>query len=448
MNACARMGRRRPVSMWIRARRRRAAGDVAWLLACGAVLSPACSWAVDSAEQLGRSVSGGKPNVELRVRSETVEQDSFDRDGEALTVRARVGYTTAKWNALDAQVEYEGARSIGSDERYNSSGNGHVDRPMVADPDFDELNQAWLRWTGLPQTTLKYGRQRIVFDNARFVGNVGWRQNETTFDAGLLSTQLLPRTTLTYAWVSNVDASRYFDFDPGPAVKLGDDLNVGAHLVNASVAVVDGRLQLTGYGYLLDFHDVPVGPAARLYGDTQTYGLRATGALPVRAATVSYAAELASQRDYADAGHTPSLHYSLLELALARGIFKATVGREQLDGDGTTSFQTPLATVHAHQGWADQFVITPVGGLERRYVGLSANLRKLGLSLVLHDFDSVKGKADYGDEIDVLVSYALVENLNLSAKLAWYSADKYPVAGTPSRTFDTTKSWVYAEYKF
>ncbi|WP_246051607.1 alginate export family protein [Panacagrimonas perspica] len=434
--------------MWICAWRGHAARDAARLLACAAALSPVLAWAADSAGQLGRNISGGKPNVELRVRSETVEQDSFDHDGEALTVRARVGYTTAKWNALDAQMEYEGARSIGSDEHYNSSENGHVDRPMVADPDFDELNQAWLRWTGLPQTTLKYGRQRIVFDNARFVGNVGWRQNETTFDAALLSTQLLPRTTLTYAWVSNVDSSRYFDLDPGPAVKLANDLNVGAHLVNASVAVVDRRLQLTGYGYLLDFHDAPVGPATRLYGDTQTYGLRATGAAPVQAMTVSYAAEFASQDGYADAVHSPSLHYSLLELVLVRGIFKATVGREQLDGDGAISFQTPLATAHMHQGWADQFLITPPGGLERCYVGLSANLRKLGLSLLLHDFESAKGNADYGDEVDVLVSYALVENLNLSAKLARYSADEYPVAGTPERTFDTTKSWVYAEYKF
>jgi len=451
MNACASKGRRRPMSMWTRARRRCAAGDAAWplvLLACGVALSPGRIRAADPLEQLGRSVSGGRPNVELRMRSETVEQDSFDHDGEALTVRARVGYTTARWNAVDAQLEYEGARSIGSDEHYNSSENGHIDRPMVADPDFDEVNQAWVRWSGLPQTTLKYGRQRIVFDNARFVGNVGWRQNETTFDAALLSTQWVPRTTLTYAWVSNVDSFRYFDFDPGAAVRLGDDLDIGAHLVNVSVAVVDRKLQLIGYGYRLDFHDVPVGPVSRLYGDSQTYGLRATGAVPVQASTLSYAAEFASQGDYADADPAPSLHYSLLELALGHGIFKATIGREQLDGDGTRSFQTPLATAHAHQGWADQFLITPVGGLERRYVGLSANLRKLGLMLLLHDFESARGNSDYGDEVDVMVSYAWVENLSLGAKLARYSADEFPATGTPSRTFDTTKSWVYAEYKF
>ena len=27
------------------------------------------------------------------------------------------------------------------------------------------------------------GRQNIVLDNARFIGNVGWRLNEQTFDA-------------------------------------------------------------------------------------------------------------------------------------------------------------------------------------------------------------------------------------------------------------------------
>ena len=29
---------------------------------------------------------------------------------------------------------------------------------------------------------LKYGRQRLILDNARFIGNVGWRQNEQTYD--------------------------------------------------------------------------------------------------------------------------------------------------------------------------------------------------------------------------------------------------------------------------
>ena len=402
----------------------------------------------DPVEGLAASIAGGKPNLEVRVRSETVEQDSLDERAEALTVRARLGYTTAKWNGLDGQLEYEGLRALGDDAHYNDSRNGRIERPMVSDPDADELNQAWVRWSALPRTSLKLGRQRIVFDNARFVGNVGWRQNEATYDAALLTTQQVPRTTLTYAHLANVDSFRYFDFDPGPAVDPRNDLDISAHLVNAGVDVVEGRLKLTGYGYRLDFREAPPGPVARLYADTQTYGLRATGALPLRSAVVSYALEFATQGDYADAAHAPDLHYTLIEIALGLGTFKTTLGRELLEGDGSTSFQTPLATAHAHQGWADQFVITPRDGLDRRYVGVSVALSKLSISLVCHDFESARGNTDYGDEFDVLASYALLNNLSIAAKLARYSADAYPVAGASASASDTGKNWLYAEYKF
>ena len=449
MNASARTGRRRPVSIQWNCAAPIGPGRWTWRLGAAlAVALPGFAVAADSLEQLGARVSGGKPNVELRVRSETVEQDNFDDDGRALTARARVGYTTAAWNALDAQLEYEGARSLGSDEHYNSSENGHTDRPMVADPDFDELNQAWIRWSGLPKTAIKYGRQRIVFDNARFVGNAGWRQNEATFDAALLSTQIIPRTTLSYARVTNVDSFRYFDFDPGAGVDLDNDLDVAAHLVNAAVSVIDQKLKVVAYGYRADFRRVPAGPVARLFADTQTFGLRATGAVPLHRLVLSYAAEFARQDDYADAASMKALDYSLLELGVAHGAWKLSAGRERLGSNGQVSVQTPLATAHAHQGWADQFLVTPVEGLERRYAGLGATVRKLTMALTYHQFDAARGGADYGDEVDLLASYALIENLSLSAKLARYHADQYPVAGTPPSSFDTTKSWVYAEYKF
>jgi hypothetical protein len=413
-----------------------------------AALSPFATFASDPIETLPLSVRSGTPNIDLRVRSETVDQDNFEDKGEALTARARVGYTTGKWNALDAQLEYEGLTSIGSDHRFNSSENGQADHPMVADPDVNEVNQAWVRWSGLPQTTIKYGRQRIVLDNARFVGNAGWRQNEITYDAALLTSRIIPRTTFTYAYVSNVDSFRFFDFDPTAAVDLKDDIDVSAHLVNASGSVIDKTLQLTAYAYLLDFHDIPAAPAARLFGDSKTLGVRATGAVPIAAFTFSYALEYAAQRDYADAASGTDADYVLAELTLGYGRAKGTVGHERLEGDGTYSFQTPLATAHAHQGWADQFLITPLDGLERNYVSLTGGVQKLSMTLTYHDFQSDRGGADYGSELDVLASFTPIENLVLSAKLARYDADAFPTEGTPAQSVDTTTSWLLAVYKF
>ena len=54
---------------------------------------------------------------------------------------------------------------------------------MVADPKGTELNQGYVQYKGIDNVGLKLGRQRINLDNQRFIGGVGWRQQEQTFDA-------------------------------------------------------------------------------------------------------------------------------------------------------------------------------------------------------------------------------------------------------------------------
>ena len=40
---------------------------------------------------------------------------------------------------------------------------------------------------GIPDTVIKGGRQVIQFDDQRFIGNVGWRQLQQTFDSVLIT---------------------------------------------------------------------------------------------------------------------------------------------------------------------------------------------------------------------------------------------------------------------
>src|SRR5690606_40934454 len=74
----------------------------------------------------------------------------------------------------------------------------------------------------------------------------------------------------------------------------------------------------------------------------------------------SYAAEYAGQRDLAGNPWRLDSRYVLAELGygLAGGtVLKA--GYESLgggEGEGNRAFQTPLATRHAFQGWADVFL--------------------------------------------------------------------------------------------
>ncbi len=60
--------------------------------------------------------------------------------------------------------------------------NGLEPFPVVADPENIELNRAQISYL-VDGTGVTVGRQRINLGNQRFVGSVGWRQNEQTFDA-------------------------------------------------------------------------------------------------------------------------------------------------------------------------------------------------------------------------------------------------------------------------
>jgi len=84
---------------------------------------------------------------------------------------------------------------------------------VVVDPEVTQLNQSILAYKN-DSTTAKLGRQRIILDKARHVGNVGWRQNEQTFDAVSNVNTSIPYTTLTYAFLDNVHGiTTAFDAD-------------------------------------------------------------------------------------------------------------------------------------------------------------------------------------------------------------------------------------------
>jgi hypothetical protein len=52
---------------------------------------------------------------------------------------------------------------------------------IVVDPKGTDVNQAFLQFN-TKKVKLTAGRQRILHDNQRFMGGVGWRQNEKTYD--------------------------------------------------------------------------------------------------------------------------------------------------------------------------------------------------------------------------------------------------------------------------
>ena len=129
-------------------------------------------------------------------------------------------------------------------------------------------------------------------------------------------------------------------------------------------------------------------------------------------------------------------------------VFKG--GYEVLGGDdgvGNRAFQTPLATKHAFQGWADVFLTTPADGIEDAYVGATVPLWGGQLQAWYHDFDAEQGSTSYGDEIDLSYGHPIpaVPGLTALVKYASYDADTAVLRGNVANV-DTDKLWLQMQY--
>jgi hypothetical protein len=388
-------------------------------VACAAVFASA---ALPAAAQAPPPVG---PTLDLRLRSEWVEDENFARDAHATTLRARAGWRWAWSSHWSAAIELEGTGHLGG-ERYNSTANGNTGYPTIADPDNSELEQAWLAWSPNAATRLAIGRQRLGYDNQRFIGAVGWRQNDQTFDALDVTHNTQHGWSLRYSYLDRAQRINGAD-NPNPALARWQ---LDAHLLSVAHALGPGTL--TGYGYFIDNQTLPLTSHRDL-------GLRYTLRREHKDALGwFFNVEATKQDDYADGSDAIDAHYSLLEggLLWKGNTFKA--GWETLSGDGHYAFQTPLATLHAFNGWADKFLVTPVNGLEDRYLGWNRKFGRLEANLAWHDYRSDHVGFDLGNEWNASLGFVPRKHWLVLAKAADYRA------GPGGK--DLRKTWLSVEY--
>ena len=367
----------------------------------------------------------GKFVGDFRARIETADQQGRE-SSEAVTLRSRVGFETADLNGFKFFIEGDDVTALDED-KYNPY--PVAGKTVIADPDGTELNRAQVTYSGNGFTGI-IGRQRIILDGPRFVGNVGWRQNEQTFDA----------LTLKYADSENGFTGFYGTIDKVQRI-FGDDAPAAAmrefesdsHLFNGSITLDNGA-KVGAYAYLLDFSNSHP-------NSTDTYGFSVSGTSRFDAgAEYTYYGEYAVQNDAGEI--SPSYNADYLHLVLGSTFEGFTVkgGYEVLGSDNGVGFKTPLATLHAFNGWADAFLSTPGAGLEDLYVSLSTKVDQVALTAVYHDFSANKGGADFGHEIDLLAVLPVNKQLKLIAKAAFLDGS----SGIP----DNDKIWFEADFTF
>jgi hypothetical protein len=402
---------------------------------------------------LGEAIAAGHLILEMRARYEFVDQTKtavLTNNANAYTLRTHLGWETGDWHNLRGLVEFSNVGLFGP-ENYQVNvpgattpplnGADKVKFPLVNDPRTTELNRLQVTWTPTANVSTTLGRQRILIDDQRFIGNVGWRQDEQTFDS--VRTDLAwNRFRFFYAYVDHVNRV------------LGDmkDWDSDSHLANLTWSPAE-QLGLEAFVYALDFSNSR--PNTSL-----TRGAKASGKTWVSLFQFAYDATWARQSDYHHATAPYSLDYWSADLAGTFDIYTARVGYEQLDGNGTRGFSTPLATTHSFQGWADAWVM-PLGGNKSFVDGLKdlnftlnakprfklPSLYNTDFLIRYHHFDDQLTGAHLAREWDAQVLAAITPKLGIGLKYANFKrVDSVPL-GTATPPPSRQKFWITLEYK-
>ncbi len=401
---------------------------------CFATLSQAGDNKNSFIDDLTEALKSGTPTLELRLGYEHSDMSDSGKDAaNAINLRSRVGYRTGEFMFSQVYLQFHNLTNL-MDEF--TPEDHHYD--VIADPHGSRVHQGYLDFKGIPETTLRIGRQEIVLDDARLIGNVDWRQNGQSFDAVSLTNKSLKDFKLYGAYVNQVNSILldYIDLD-------------NFFLINAKYSGIEG-LNITAFCYLLDTESNA--DSAR---DCATYGLRLDGKL----AAFDYDVTGAYQSDFADGKDHDSY---MITAAAGYKIGKVRIGGgyQYISGqdDSDRPFDTLYSTAHKFNGWADVFLSTNGGklknGLQDYYVDLGATLFwGVKMKAVYHYFDTAEKynnfNDDYGNEIDLLMVKKINKNLKLLLKYAHYSEKNHSASYTNvAGGHDEDVYWARIMFKF
>ena len=425
-----------------------------WLMSISIFFNSVVFTPVYAQETLWNALTTGHFDWFFRYRYEQVDDGTPNlASAYAQTLRSAIGYRSNSYRQFDAYLQVENVLALGDDSLYNDGGsNGVNNRAVVVDPEGTELQQGYLRFSGLPKTLLTVGRQEITHRPAplhRYVGNILWRQNWQSFDAVRAVNLSIPHTLIDYAYVWQVN--RIFGSDnPRPDVAR---FQMNSHFLNIQYSGLSAA-KLEAYGYWLEF-TTPV--SAKF--STATYGLRVSGDKVIAPKTKwLYAGEYAKQLDFANNPYAIGADYWLAELGLNYtfdGLVQNAglkLSTEYLTGQGgVNAFQTPLGTNHAFQGFADRFLVTPGDGIADYFATLQLKFAsETQLSVVYHQFHAEHDHYHYGDEVDLVLEHPLSEHLIAGCKWADYRADGNTLNQSRNlasgQAFDLSKFWLYLQF--
>ena len=412
------------------------------------------------AQDLGAALLGGRPTIDLRLRYEMVSDKSRPMMGEGATLRARLGYDTARWNGLALQVAFDALVPVG-DSDYNTTRNGKIAYSNIGDAELFALKHLNLSYNNAElATTIIAGRQRLALGSQRFLASPDWRMHGQSFDAVQLTNTSMPGLALTYIWINRVNRiyGETTPFDPAAvaaATNQAGHFKSESHVMNAAYTGLPG-LKLEAYALLLDlappdtaFRPAQLAAAARL--STATLGARAEYDTRLwDTIGIRLIGDYARQSDHAANPLNVGLDYWLGEGGVSWNGFGAALGYEVLSGNGVVSVGTPIGWLHNNNGWADLFTTTPLNGLKDLYVRGTyvwpgfLGLRALNLMLRYHDFKTENLDRGIGSEWNLQADFQIDANFAVMAKYANHAGSGVGLGGFA----DKSVFWLQTSYRY
>lgn len=348
-------------------------------------------------------------------------QVDADNSGQAASLLLR-GAVESEWtDIISSTVEVDAVGTALKDD--HSDGVRFNAQPLIPDPQGVDLNQAFLT-LNLDAATIHLGRQRINFDNQRFIGGNGFWQNEQTFDAVLGKVKIASNSNFTYSYIAN--AKRIFGAqadqkiiadEPVYGSQPNSDLHPGEFLGNHQHQSHLTRLEwnewdytrIVGYAYRIDNQDMPS-------SSNNTLGLSYN--LNYKASAIKYRVQIeAAQQNRFDI-NAASLPYYLLDLGFGINTWELSTRYEILGANDGAAFITPLGSTHDFEGWADEIGNTPNGGVRNFSLGLLWRASPLRVETSYHFFkDDVNGN-NIGREFDLDFVYKPARKHSVSLRLA------------------------------
>jgi len=380
--------------------------------------------------------------IDTRFRYEHADQDGLDA-ANAFTARVRLGYETAALHGFNGLIEMQHTAGLNQKNNYGLPWDPNG-KTVVLDANNTNLNRLQVSYRNDEwKSGGTGGRQRILLDNQRFIGNVGWRQNEQTYDAVRLYTEALEDLRFEYIHLWQVNRFAGLKSSAPLGVRRWQSTS---HAIQAKYTRLPAA-KLTLYSYLFDFGGADGGT-----NNSDTFGGFLTGDLAVNEFwTLAYRAEIAHQQDAHDNPRDYKAWYYHVNVGAKYDRYNAGIGYEVLGADNDFGFRFPLGTNHAFNGWADKFAVTPSSppgsggpaGLRDFYIWAGANLpNDISLRVAYHTFRADSGTpGDLGRELNLSIARKFGDHWTLLAKAAryWQGADLPAFA-------DTDKFWLQLEF--